>query len=571
LKNSREIELERLRLKILDAVRISKRFWMTYRENTFGIASIIDLIYKKSFIKVLFFTNSDVLEKGVPLLKIYTPIEDEIDFSEIIFNPDFDEDGFINPLKIIRRMRSLIRQEFQKRLEILNYEAELIDNKFENFQIKSNPYYREIRISYPNFATKLKIKFEKYPILPSFSFSKSLSRIITERKFNEEEIIRNWDIENPPHVLEIIEKICEIISKQVNLKPLKENSQYLVLNDVSVGEAINNLSFKIHRGKSIGVMYDEEYLNNVDHRLDLLNLFETIAGLQLDFTGSIDIFGNPIKSLSEEEKEKIFLLPPAYDSVITNMKVKKAIQYKINLNEIYKERKNVFNAILKDAGLGQRIDEIIEDLISETTYRFNRKKQFLKNVLEVTGMLNKKNKKFSKLTPLEYLLFSIARALIQAPTIIMFSIPYGILGKFEYEKFNNYIDKIKQEFHVIMIFHGSEEVVLNCDEILTLTKRTSKIGAFKDYLKELPQYGEIVTIELNDPEEELIRKLKEIEEIEVIIEERKNEKYKIFLKSNTNKVIVKITELFGPYLQCFKKSTASIGEYLEFVEYLENK
>ncbi|GAH79669.1 unnamed protein product, partial [marine sediment metagenome] len=119
------------------------------------------------------------------------------------------------------------------------------DNKFENFQINNNPYYREIRISYPNFATKFKIKFEKYPILPSFSFSRSLSRIITERKFNEEEIIKNWDIENPPHVLEIIEKICEIVSNQVNLEPLKENSQYLVLNDVSVGEAINNLSFKI--------------------------------------------------------------------------------------------------------------------------------------------------------------------------------------------------------------------------------------------------------------------------------------------------------------------------------------
>ena len=565
MKN-REIELERLRLKILGAIRVSKRFWMTYREDTFGIASIIDLIYKRSFIEILFFTNSDVLERGVPLLKIYTPIEDEIDFSEIIFNPSFDKDGFINPMKIIRRMKRLFRQEFQKRLEILNYEVELIDNKFENFQIRNNPYYREVRISYPNFATKLKIKFEKYPILPTFSFSRSLSRVITEKKFNQEEIIRNWDIENPPHVLEIVEKICEIVSKQTNLEPLKENSQFLVLKDVSVGEAINNLSFRIHRGKSIGIMYDEEYLNNVDHRLDLLNLFETIGGSQLDFSGSIEIFGNPIKSLSKKEKEKIFLLPPAYDSVITNMKVKKAIQYKINLNEIYKERKNVFNAILKDAGLGQSIDEIIEDLISETIYKFNRKKQFLKNVLEVTGMLNKKNKKFSELTPLEFLLFSIARALIQAPTIIMFSIPYGILGKLEYEKFNNYMDKIKQEFHVIMVFHGSEEIASNCDQILTITKRASKIGSFKDYIKELPQYGEILTIELNDPEEFLIRKLKEMEEIEVIIEERKNEKYKIFLKSNTNNVIVKITELFGPRLQCFKKSTASIGEYLEFVE-----
>jgi len=77
---------------------------MTYRESTFGIASIINLIYKKSYFEVLFFTNTDVLEKGVPLLKINTPLEDEIDFNEILFEPDFDTDGLIDPVKIIHRM-----------------------------------------------------------------------------------------------------------------------------------------------------------------------------------------------------------------------------------------------------------------------------------------------------------------------------------------------------------------------------------------------------------------------------------------------------------------------------------
>ena len=102
MESARDIELEMLRQKILKAIRYSKRFWLTYRENTFGIASIINLIYKKSFIEVLFFTNSDVIQKGVPLLKIYTPIEDEIDFSEIIFEPDLDSEGTIDPVKIIQ-------------------------------------------------------------------------------------------------------------------------------------------------------------------------------------------------------------------------------------------------------------------------------------------------------------------------------------------------------------------------------------------------------------------------------------------------------------------------------------
>jgi len=566
LESARDIELEKLRQKILKAIRFSKRFWMTYREKTFGIASIINLIYKKSFIEVLFFTNSDVFEKAVPLLKIYTPIEDEIDFSEVILEPDFDVDGLINPAKIINRMRRLIRTEFQNHLKRLNTEVKLIDEKFENYQLKNNPYYREIRISFPDFVIELKINLEKYPMLPTFSFSKSLSKIISEREFNELEIIKNWYVEDPPHVYEIVEKVCELVSTGVKIEDLKVNSQYLVLNRVSVGNIIDNLSFKIHRGKSIGIIFDEKRLENIDPRSDLLNLFDTIAGIHSDFSGSIEIFGNPMLLLSKEDKEKIFILPQAYDSSITKLRIKKALQYKINLNEIFKKKKSDFNLILRDAGLTQSLDEIMFEFLKGKSFIFHRKKQYIKKVLESTGLLNKKNKKFSQLTPLEFLLFSITQALIQSPTIIMFSIPFGILGKLEYEKFNSYMNKIKENFHVVLIFHGPEEIISNCDKILTITKDTSKIGSLKDYIESLPQYGEILNLVLNNPEDLSIQKLKEMKEIDVIIEERKNEKFKIFMKDSIPEVIIQIIELLGPSLHSFRRSTASIGEFLEYVE-----
>jgi len=161
LKKFEKSELERLRLKILEAIRFSKRFWMTYRENTFGIASIINLIYKKSFFEVLFFTNKDVMEKGVPLLKIYTPIEEEIDFDEIVVEPDFDNDGLVSPVKIINRMRKLIRREFQKHLSILDNEIELIDERYENYSIDDIPYYRKILIYFPDFVIKNTFKNHK--------------------------------------------------------------------------------------------------------------------------------------------------------------------------------------------------------------------------------------------------------------------------------------------------------------------------------------------------------------------------------------------------------------------------
>jgi ABC-type multidrug transport system ATPase subunit len=566
LKNSREEELEHLREKILKAIRFSKRFWMTYRENTFGIASIINLIYKKSFIEVLFFTNSDVINKGVPLLKIYTPIEDEIDFSEIIYEPDIDEDGTVNLAKILQRMRRLIRVEFQKHLQLLDSEIRLLDDRFENYQIQTNPYFREIRIYFPDFVIELNVNLERYPMLPTFSFSRSLSKIISERGFSEQEIIKNWDVNHPPHVYEILEKICEIVPTRLKIKELKKNSQYLVLERVSVGNIIDNLSFKIHRGKSIGIIFDEKGFEKVDPRLDLMNLFDTVAGNRKTSSGLIEIFGNPMILLAKREKARIFILPQAYDSTIAKMRIKKALKYKTDLKETYKKKKRDFNSILRNAGLTQSLDDIMGEFLTEKSHGFSWKKQFRNKVLESTGLLYKKNKKFSKLTPLEFLLFSITQALIQSPTIIMFSIPFGILGKLEYEKFNSYMDKIKENFHLVLLFHGPQEIVSNCDQILTITKSTSKIGSFKDYIDSLPQYGEILNIELNNPDMLSIQNLKQMKEIVRIIEERKNEKFKIFIKENIPEVVIQITELLGSSLYSFKRSTATIGEYMEFIE-----
>ena len=105
---SREEELDKLRLKIMEAIRFSKRYWMIYKEKTFGIATILDLIYKKSYIEVLFFTNYDVIELGVPLLTINTPIETEVNLNDILLEPDFDSDGLISPTKIIYKLKLFI-------------------------------------------------------------------------------------------------------------------------------------------------------------------------------------------------------------------------------------------------------------------------------------------------------------------------------------------------------------------------------------------------------------------------------------------------------------------------------
>ncbi len=107
----REIELILLKSKIIDAIRFSERYWMIFKEGTFGIATIIDLIYKRSYVEVLFFTNREVLNKGIPLVKIYSPSATQFNFNEVLINPDFDEDGTISPIKVIARLNELIEKE----------------------------------------------------------------------------------------------------------------------------------------------------------------------------------------------------------------------------------------------------------------------------------------------------------------------------------------------------------------------------------------------------------------------------------------------------------------------------
>ncbi|MCP4764392.1 MAG: hypothetical protein GY870_21640, partial [archaeon] len=226
-KNDRNLELEKLRLKIMDAIRFSSKYWMIYKENTFGIATIRNLIYKKTFVEVLFFPNHDVIELGVPVLKIFTPIESEVDLNEILLEPDFDEDGLVSPRKIIWKLNKLIKREFQFHIEFLDEEVKLIERNYENYIVNDIPYFRKIRFFFPDFVIELKINFENYPLIPKFSFSSSLSKIITVKEFLKIDLFQNWDEEEPQHITHIIDELIDLIIQKLKIDKLHDGSQHL--------------------------------------------------------------------------------------------------------------------------------------------------------------------------------------------------------------------------------------------------------------------------------------------------------------------------------------------------------
>jgi ABC-type multidrug transport system ATPase subunit len=598
----REVELSKLKSKIVDAIRFSERYWMIFREQTFGIATIIDLFYKKSYIEILFFTNTDVLQKGLPLIKIHTPSKTTFNFNEVLIDPEFDEDGFISPAKIIERVNNLIAKEINYHLTILNYEIELLNENFENYPIGDNPFFRKIHIYYPNYVVKLRINFENYPEIPYFpekkqliikrfreplrerikdkiierygittyerigeeieiydvkdevfiekspeSFIKKLrkrvknkinallkkkfvdkveehtylEKIVKTKNFRDMSIIENWNRDNPPHIIEVIESIINI----------RDGSQHLIVDCVSIPNKIYNLSFKIHRGQSVGIFYESDQQNQLDNEEAVGELFRTIAGITSIVTGNISIFENQIKSENKYKIEGIYIATEEFSPKIEGMPIKKAIIHDLYL-------------------IGKR----------------KTKKKLVDNALESTGLLNRKNEKISKLNKLDRILFSISRALIRKQQIIMISISPGEIGRLESEQFNRYIEKIKRKFHVIILMVGPESIVSNCDKIITIKNKQAEIGSLKYFISKMPYSGEIITIELEHPEEHALENMFKIESA-LFIEERKNERYKIFCtEQNPNTIISKLMNAIGPHIYNFHRHKATLEEYLEFLK-----
>jgi len=369
------------------------------------------------------------------------------------------------------------------------------------------------------------------------------------------DIIKNWDAEKPPHIFELINSLFN----------LKEGTQHLILNNISIGNEIKDITFNIHRGQSIGILYDSELSSTSKASSPIMKLFNKIAGSQSVVSGDIKLFGKHIQLATNNELEKIVIASHLLDSKMVNMTIKKAAQHNIKIKPKWKIRKRVFSTKPKSTRLLSKIDEIIS-----LPPIYKTKKSFLNSALEATGLLNRKKEKVSKLSKIDRLLLSISRELLKSPDIIMFSVPPGELERIQGENFNDFMNKIKKKFHVILIIHGRKNIVSNCDKILNIFGNTAELGTIKDFVSKIPHFDEIITIELNNPNKEVLKKMFEIKSA-TFITERVNEKFKIFTRENPDQLIIKLMEIIGPYIYNYKKNKASMLEYLEFFNLIQKE
>lgn len=598
----RDIELSLLKSKIIDAIRFSERYWMIFKEGTFGIATIIDLIYKKSYIEVLFFTNREVLDKGIPLIKIYTPSATQFDFNKVLLDPDLGDDGTTSPVKVIAKLNELIQNEIRFHISVLEKEVQLLDEKYESYSINDNPYFRKILLHFPDYIVKLRINFENYPDIPNLSEKKQLvikrfkesltetikeklldmymitpiekpgedikvfdqkqeiiiekqsdtfisktfnklesiinenyginirrvydiDHIIKENDFNSMELIKHWNLENPPHIIDIIESIVNV----------KENTQQVILNDVSIADNIRNISFKVHRGQSLGIYYDASDLDLTDNIGGIDKLFDVISGKNTDFSGEISIYGETSQLSNLSEMEGVYLASGEIGPKIERNSIFKAITHNIN---IMGERKN--------------------------------RKIFVNKALEATGLLNRKNERLFKLSKLDRILYTISRALLTLQQVILIKLPLTGISRLESEQFNRLIQNIKRKFHTVLIIHGPNEIISKCDQIITIKENQVETGNLNYFISKMPQSGNLITIELDNPDKDTLAKMRQIKSA-LFVEERKHEKYKIYCINEHPDIIVnKLMGSIGDYIYNYKIHKASLKDYLELSKIDEN-
>ncbi len=527
-ENQRKLELEWLRHKIIEAIRFSKEYWMMYKENTLGITSIIDLGHKKSYIEVLFFTNEVARTYGVPLIKINSPLIRAIDFSDVYINPDIDNDGLVSPSMAIYKIREIIKRVIKTNKAYLDQQVKLIEEYYENYPIENNPYFRKIRISIPGFTIKLKIKFEDYPLKPEFFFSKSLSSIANQDDFYNTKPLLNWNSQNPLNIVELVEYLKLGVIKTVKSSDLSPNDQFLIFNNVTIPNVFYNISFKIHRGQSLGIFYGLQSTYQSDSKSATIELINAITGNRPDASGEISFFGKPIYFGARQGIEGLEYVDTSIDQKDERMTIKRAVIHRLHV---------------KTEG-GTKLD-------------------LIHTALEVTGLLNRQNERVYMLKGFDRLKFNIARSLLKNPIILVISVPFTDLDKLEVEQFNNYMEKIRKKFHVLIIINGPKEIISKCDQVIAITQKGVTVGKIKDVLSGITESGEILTVELNNPPPEVINRLFGIRRAK-IIEVRKNEKYKIFSREDLDKILALLMTFIGPYLYNFQRITTSLTEFIEY-------
>lgn len=508
-----------IRERVLKALTQYEKFWLIFKENTFGIAGLLDLKYKRSYIEVLF----NLPNQKEPLLEISSPLVNELNFDPILEDPPLLAEGFVDPKQTIKKILEIANNTVHAYNYILQNEIRKLNEVYENYPIGGNQFHRQVFVYLHGKSYVINVDFSKYPRRPHFNFGDSLVSILPEADFMKNSVLKDWDELNPSNIGYILHILIQVISKKLKKPEFTEDSQQIIFENVQTSPEFNEYSFQLHRGQSLGVIVNTSKSELQIHDF-MLGIFRTITGMHKPLRGRISIFN------SQNPLEFCTIVSQTIDQGLESYQIRKAIDLNIRLHDSLAGLKN---------------------------------KDVIQKVLTAIGLKNKRKSKLSSLTPGEIFRFNIGRAILQAPELVLLFINKDMLNQFETAQFFRYLDNLKREFHTIFIMSGQRDIISQCEKVLTLSDASSSTGFVDELVRQIPQAGEVITLELNNAPQELLESMVNIENA-IFIEERKNEKYKIYSEENPDELILKILHFVGPFLYTFKRKKPKLEDYLQF-------
>ncbi|MHA1270123.1 MAG: prenyltransferase/squalene oxidase repeat-containing protein [Candidatus Helarchaeota archaeon] len=172
------------------------------------------------------------------------------------------------------------------------------------------------------------------------------------------------------------------------------------------------------------------------------------------------------------------------------------------------------------------------------------------NILKDLGILDKKDELIKNLSGGQKRRASIAISMIHRPLLFVLDEPTSGLDPIIREQLWETLLKVNDKYQttLIVITHYPEESRY-CTKCAIFGRKRGMIdfGTPKELISNLPGSGRAVEILIKSEKSNIIDILRNIKKFEFVLEERKNELFKIFTDLTRSEVINTLTEYFKPY------------------------
>jgi len=480
-------------------------FWSIYREGKFGIAG-----YLKGFEDEKYYMELNFVETPSEFFRFTITKKISHLFLDYCKEKNIKE-GFNLP-DFIHGLKNILQKYINVRKESIYTEFQAVKKKFRAIPLNYEIYNLKI-IFYINNIYEIVINFKNYPRIPTIKFSENAKSALGT--YTEDDLLTEW---NKVEELQILNLVSKFEEKLVEAVKIRKSVQKTIYDGVSFKKVetlpdIGPLNLFLYRGEILGIF---------SPNFDLIELIYRYLQDYNDGSGDIRIFGTALQAFNRNSIAQI--------------------THENDLNE--------------EAKVFEELNKLIVDPI------------LLNEYLIASGLINQKNFKIKDLTISQIKRYLIIRALCKGVFIILFKDFTKGLNNTEIGKFWNCVKNLAREFHVSFYVQDEVNLISKSDRILVIGKKGNQLGfgTINELLEKLPKSDSIIELELNRPIEDFPQKLSQVTDLLLIIEVRKFEKYRVFVKNNIENKINELIQKFGSYIFHIKKNIPTLYDYLQLME-----